>query len=195
MNTKIFGAVLSVLVITTVCLACMSTMFSFTSAANVTDVNTSSDANVSYYIAIGMSTELTNGIHFGVVEQNTNNNNASQNANNNNASQNVMAGNTLYYVSVSADGNTNVNISTKDSAALTSSGNTIGNGNYTYNANVNATNPVLPGTAMTLNFAQAIGNIAPGSNAFFRFWLDIPSAQPAGNYANTVFFQAIRAEE
>lgn len=184
MNTKTFGAVLGVLIVTTACLAFMTTMSSFTIAANTTEQNTSSDANVSYFVAIGMSTELMNGIHFGSVEPNSTDNNATQN---------VMAGDTLYYVSVSPDGNTAVNISIKDNAVLTSSLDTIPNTGYTYDADLVAANPALAGTAITTSYVQAIANVENGTNAYFRFWLDVPATTAAGNYNNTVFFQAVKA--
>ena len=185
MNTKTFGAVLGVLIVTTACLAFMTTMSSFTIAANTTEQNTSSDANVSYFVAIGMSTELMNGIHFGNVEPNSTDNNATQN---------VMAGSTQYYVSVSPDGNTAVNISIKDNADLTSSLDTITNVGYTYDANLTATDPSIANeVAITTSYVTAISDVENGTDAYFRFWLDVPASTAAGNYNNTVFFQAIKA--
>ena len=187
MNTKTFGAVLGVLIITTACLAFMSTMSSFTSAANVTEQNTSSDANVSYYVAIGMSTELMNGIHFGNVEPDSTENNASQNFN--------ASSMTEYWIAVSPDGNTAVNISIKDNAVLTSSLDTIPNTGYYYNASEtnDGDNPFVASTAMTTSYVQAIADVSNGTNAYFRFWLDVPASTAAGNYNNTVFFQAVKA--
>lgn len=184
MNTKTFGAVLGVLVITAACLAFMSSMSSFTTAANTTEQNTSSDANVSYFVAIGMSTQLAAGIHFGNVEPNSTGNPADQN---------FDSGSTLYYVSVSPDGNTGVNISIKDNADLTSSLDTIQNTGYYYDADLDAAVPSLPGTAITTGYVQSISDVENGTNAYFRFYLDVPPTTAAGNYNNTVFFQAVKA--
>ena len=186
MNTKTFGAVLGVLIVTTACLAFMTTMSSFTIAAKTTEQNTSSDANVSYFVAIGMSTELMNGIHFGNVEPDSTENNASQNFN--------ASSMTEYWIAVSPDGNTAVNISIKDNADLTSSLDTITNVGYTYDANLTATDPSIANeVAITTSYVTAISDVENGTDAYFRFWLDVPASTAAGNYNNTVFFQAVKA--
>ncbi len=181
---KTFGAILGILVLTTAFLAFMSSFSVMTSAANVTDVNTSSTANVTAYIAIGMSTNLSNGVHFGVVEPSSDNNNATGN-------YNATDSMTQYWIAVSSDGNVNVTLDIKDDAPLTSGANTIPNLGYTYDSSeTNSDSLPADGIAITTGFFESEANVAPGENAYFRFWLDVPAGQAAGNYQNTVLFQA-----
>ena len=46
-------------------------------------------------------------------------------------------------------------------------------------------------TSMTTSYQLAALNIGVGEECYWRFWLDIPVATPAGNYNNTVNFKGI----
>ncbi len=181
---KIFGSLLGVFVAIALVMVGFSTMPS-ANAADSSEVNTSSSATVSYYVAIGMSTDMTVGINFGSLEPMTSNNNASNNTAN--------GGNTTYYISISSDSNTNVNISIKDDAPLTNGAYTIPNANYTWDSAVNnASAPALAGTALTTNYVLTNSSVVPGDSVYYRFWLDIPTSQQPGTYTNTIYFQGVR---
>lgn len=186
MNAKTFGAVLGVLVLTVAFVAFMSALPSFTSAANATDQNTTSTADINLYFAIALSTDLTTGIDFADVEPTTENNNATLNYN---ATDNM----TQYWVILSNDSNTNVNLSISVNQSLTSGANTIPNEGYTWTAapTNDGDNPAGPdGTAMTTNYNQVNATMVPDSNVYFRFYLDVPGSQEAGHYMNLVMFKA-----
>lgn len=150
---------------------------------------TISNVTVNKYVAIGLSTNLTEGILFGTLDPGTSDNNATHN-------YDGEQGGTTYWVAISSDSNVNVDICIKDNAPLTKLGGTetIPNENYTWNCSTSQTTPALPGTAMGTTYTKtACTNIQKGDNAYFRFWLDIPAAQAPGNYNNTVYFKGVEA--
>lgn len=158
-----------------------------------TDVkSTTSNATVSEYAAIALSTNLTDGIFFGSVNPNTNDNVATHNADG-------ADGNTSMWVTISSDSNTYISICTKDSAALTKGADTIPNTGYTYNFTTTAADkPVtLPGTAITTSYVNTTGVGVSVSDQYewFRFWLDVPAGQEAGVYENTMYFKGITTSE
>lgn len=153
----------------------------------VSEQTTPSNVTVSAYVAIALSTNWT-AIEFGNVNPGTNDNNASHNYD----GGNVSNANTTYWVTVSTDSNLNADLCIKDNWALnTTGGNVIGNTNYTYSNNTNDTVLPLPGTAVTTSHVQAGYSVAPGGKDYFRFWLDIPTAQAAGTYNNTVYIKGV----
>jgi hypothetical protein len=144
---------------------------------------TSSSATVNVWVEVSLSGNLTAGILFGNVNPNTNNNNATGN---------VPAGSTTYNVTAGAANNVNIDLCIKDDVPLTKGGDTIANSGYTYDWNAVATDPALPGTAITTSYAKTgHTNIAAGDSSHSRFWLDVPNAQPAGSYSNTVYLKGI----
>lgn len=147
---------------------------------------TESSATVSEYLAIDMSTNLTSGILFGNVDPATTNNNATGNN---------MSGDSQYYITISGDSNINVDLCIKANASMSSGLSSIELGNYTWDNSTVASNPALPGTAIETDYALSGEGITPGSNNYYRFWLDIPSTQSAGTYANTVSFKAVKTGE
>lgn len=184
-NEKIFKNLLGVFIIIALVSIGFSTILNV-NAAETLEMNTTSSAQVSYYVAIGMSTDLGTGVNFGILEPTTINNNATNNSAN--------AGNTTYYISVSGDSNAAVNLSIKDSVALTNGGYTIPNVNYTYSSAVNNSGaPALPGTAITTSYVVTNSSVAPGSTVYYRFWLDIAGSQQPGTYSNTIYFQATKS--
>lgn len=145
-----------------------------------------SNVTISAYVAIGLSNNWT-GIEFGNLNPNTADNNASHN-------NDGTGSGTSYWVTVSTDSNINADLCIKDNLDLTSSGgDTIGNGNYTWDDDSAATGPsVAGGSAITTSYAKTgVTNIAPGSQDYFRFWLTIPPGQPAGTYNNTVSIKGV----
>jgi len=150
---------------------------------------TISNVTVNKYVAIGLSTNLTEGILFGTLDPGTNDNNATHN-------YDGSGGGTTYWVTISSDSNVNVDVCIKDNAPLTKLGgtDTIPNSGYTWNCSTSATEPALPGTAISTTYTKTdCTNVAPGNNVYFRFWLDIPTAQAPGDYNNTVYFKGVEA--
>lgn len=150
------------------------------------DQVTSSPSNVtvSAYVAIGLSNNFTS-IEFGSVSPLDTDVNGSHN-------YDGLSTNSSYIVTVSSDSNQASYLCVRDNWALNSSGgDIIGNTNYAWNASTTGgpSSPILPGTAITTSNVDANGasTVAVGQNLTFRFWLDIPAAQAAGTYNNTVF--------
>ncbi|PIZ81802.1 hypothetical protein COX98_02195, partial [Candidatus Pacearchaeota archaeon CG_4_10_14_0_2_um_filter_30_11] len=72
----------------------------------------------------------------------------------------------------------------------------IGLGNETYYASnlTNSTHPSLSNEiSMTTGYVKAINSIGRGNSSYWRFWLDVPSAQASGSYNNSVSFEGVQA--
>jgi hypothetical protein len=138
------------------------------------------------WIEITFSDNLSAGILFG---------NADSNTQDNNATGNVMSGSTQYNVTAGAANNVDIDLCIKDNVPLTKGGDVIGNGNYTYDFDSTASAPALPGTAISTTYAKTQQTKLPASvSSHSRFWLDVPSTQVAGTYANTIYIKAIQNE-
>ncbi|MBU2612141.1 MAG: hypothetical protein KKB62_00280 [Nanoarchaeota archaeon] len=164
--------------------------FSFT--GYITEGNTTSNVTISKYLAITFGANLSEGIYFGdVVVLPATDVNATHNY------DGALTG-TTYTIDVSTDSNTAVDFCIKANQGLTTAGaDVIGLGNETYSA-YNATNfslpPLAAQTSMTTGYVKvqtAGNNIGPGNSSYWRFWLDIPAAQPSGDYNNTVSFGGV----
>ena len=163
-------------------------------AATSEEESTVSNATVNYFVAITMSTNMTEGIRFSTIEANSADNNATDNFN--------SSDHTMYWIQNDWNSNTDIDVCIKDDAALTSGVNTIPNIGYTYmsNATNNLTNPgyeentTSAGIAITTAYVTSpFTNITNGTNSYFRFFTDIPDSQPAGYYENNVYFKGIQA--
>ncbi len=152
--------------------------------------STSSNVTIEYYLSLALCTNLSEGISFGNV--------SSLPATNMNGTHNYdgsLFTASTYCVNVSDDGNTPVDLCLGATTDLTNSAlDVIGIGNETY-ANWTATNASLPHidneTALTTSYAKSGLAIAAGSVNYYRFWLDIPAAQPSGTYNNSVYFKGV----
>lgn len=143
-----------------------------------------SNLTVNTYVSISLTTALSDGITFGALEPATNDNNATS----------CDAG--LCNVSISADTNVvcHVKMKVDDELSLSTDGATeIANTGYTWN--VNATETDLPD--VTGSFAVekdyddtnlVMDAAGKGQATFWNAWIDIPSAQTAGVYNNTISF-------
>jgi hypothetical protein len=148
--------------------------------------STPSNATVSVFVEVTLSSDLAAGISFGNVDQNSNDNNATAN--------NFTLGASGYIVTAGAANSVNIDLCIKDSVALTKTPDTIPNTGYTYNftATTNASTPDLPGTVITTDYVKTQHtNIAANGKSYSRFWLDIPAVQTAGTYNNTVYIKGI----
>lgn len=155
-------------------------------SATEDEQTTTSNVTVNVYAAVALSTNLTDGIQFGSLDPNTNDNNATHNFDKDGAVNSSM------WIEISNDCNTNLSLWIKDDVALTKGSDTIANTGYTYASNTtvnNETDPGLAGTAITTAYVLVSAVAEIGQNYTFRGWLDIPSGQAAGYYSNTVYFK------
>ncbi len=156
---------------------------------NVTEGSIPSNVSVAKYLAVTFGSNLANGIQFGSV--------SFLPATDVNATHNYDGTNnaTTFYIEVSNDSNSAVDFCIKADTDLTSpSLDVIGVGNETY-SNSTSTNITEPGvssqTSLTTVYTKSSVNVNIGSSDFWRFWLDVPTAQPSGDYNNTVYFKGI----
>ncbi len=156
---------------------------------NIAEGSTPSNVSVSKYLAISFSPSLAEGIQFGSV--------SFLPATDVNATHDYdgLNNGTTFYINVSTDGNSKVDFCIKANAGLTSAASdVIGLGNETY-SNSTSTNSTIPPltsqTALTTAYVKSGVGVAVGSNEYWRFWLDIPAAQPSGDYNNSVSFKGV----
>ena len=173
-----------------ICLGFLIFQNSFRFSGKTVEIPVSSNVSISKYVSITFSSNLSEGILFGVVSVLP--------AENINASHNYdgESNSTSLYINVSADGNTAVDFCIRANDNLTSvAADAIGLANETY-ANSTVTNTGTPGaaansTALTTSYVKSGNAVSTGGVNYYRFWLDIPAAQPSGNYNNTVFFKGV----
>ena len=159
-------------------------------SGRATESFTDSNVSITKYIAISFSENLSEGIDFGDVNVLP--------ATSLNATHNYdgLINGTSLYISVSSDSNTLVDFCIKANTDLTSIDlDVIGLANETYQ-NSSTTNLTLPTTSpeipLTTSYIKSGDNIAVGSENYYRFWLDVPVAQPSGDYNNTVSFKGVQ---
>ncbi len=157
---------------------------------------TISNVTISSYLSISMSTNLSDGILFGNISALPA---ADVNASHNYDGIPEGAYNSSLFVNVSTDSNVNVDFCLQADADFKedAGGTLLLVGNETY-GNSSTTNDVAEpagpsgSTQLTTSYVKTQPNVAPGYVAYYRFWLDIPAAQPAGDYNNTVTFKGIK---
>ena len=105
------------------------------------------------------------------------------------AQYNNGTGPSEYYINVTSN-NTNVNLTIKASAALTSGANTLALTNFNYS--YNSSDSTVPGFNKSITTtASTIGNnLANNAVTWLKFFLKVPTRQKAGNYTNTVTIAA-----
>lgn len=155
----------------------------------LSESSTVSNATVAVSIGFTFSGNLTNGILFGSVNPNTLNNNATGN-------YLADAGNTSYFIDMDVGNNANTDACVKVNAPLTSGANTIGNGNYTYDANstIDGDNMNTGTGAIVLNNTYVLmdSDLSTAENQYIQLYLDVPAEQSAGTYNNTVSFKIVQ---
>jgi len=156
---------------------------------HATEESTYSNVTIQKYLSIAFCANLSEGIDFGDV--------AALPATDINASHNYDGASTgsTYCVNVSNDGNTAIDLCNKANADLTSAGlDIIGLANETY-SNSTTTNLGSPDLADAISFTTSYVKsgiaIPVGEVNYYRFWLDIPAAQPSGDYNNTIYFKGV----
>ena len=160
---------------------------------HATSQSTVSNVTIQYYLSISLCSNLSSGIWFGDV--------SSLPATDLNGSHNydntypTLNGST-YCVNISTDGNSAVDVCIKADDHLRSPANdVIGLNNETYSNftwTTNMTHPLLGSqSSITTSYAKSSVNVGVGNWSYYRFWLDIPVAQPSGTYNNTVSFKGV----
>jgi hypothetical protein len=156
---------------------------------HATESTTTSNVTIQKYLSITFCANLTAGISFGDV--------STLPATNLNGTHNYddIGTGTTYCVNVSDDGNTAIDFCSKADWGLnTTSGDIIGLDNETY-SNYTSSNATVPDLtdeiSLTTSYVKSGNAIAVGAQNFYRFWLDIPAAQPSGDYNNTVYFKGV----
>lgn len=183
------NVMLAFVVVASLALAFFESTGGGTLTGYATEGTTVSNVTISKFLAIEFSPGLNEGIQFGSVN--------TLPATDINASHNYdgPSSGTGYYINVSTDGNTNIDFCIKANTGLTSAGlDVIGLGNETYSnsTSTNATIPLLASqTPLTTSYVKSGANVAVGTANYWRFWLDIPAAQPSGDYNNTVSFKGV----
>ena len=171
-------------------LSVMEAPQSFGITGHATETTTISNVTIAKYLSITMCTNLSDGIIFGnITELPATNINSTHNY------DGASTGSTMC-INISDDGNTAIDLCTKANDDLTSVGaDTILLANETY-ANSTVTNAGTPGAAtnatlLTTSYVKSGNAIGVGNLNYYRFWLDIPAAQPSGDYNNTVYFKGV----
>jgi hypothetical protein len=153
-----------------------------TEAATWDQQNTTSNVTVNVYVSISLTTDLSSGVTFGSLEPATNDN------------PSTTCSNGACNVTVSADTNVNVDIVLRANATLTDTTGsyTIPIAGYTWNSTDGTENPGTPGFALDdtqYDYTNKVGDSVGASGVRnWQAWLDIPSAQTAGVYFNTLSF-------
>jgi len=159
---------------------------------HATQQNTTSNVTIQYYLSLSLCSNLSSGIWFGEV--------ASLPATDLNGSHNYdgnypTVNGSTYCVNISTDGNSPVDLCIKSDGDLTSvAADKIGLANETYSnyTSTNSTHPLLGSqTSLSTSYSKSGVNIPVGNVNYYRFWLDIPAAQPSGTYNNTVQFKGV----
>ncbi len=157
--------------------------------------NTTTTVTVNEYVAIGLSNNLSLGIDFGSIDPDTLNNNATNNFD----AGPPLWNETSFWVNVSSDSNVDVDICVGDNETLKYGAYVIENGNYTWvNSTASADDTwMLVGNSVvmttTASYTKAGQYVSPGNYNWFRFWLDVPQGQAAGDYLNEVSFKGVKA--
>ncbi len=148
------------------------------------------EAEIQVYYAIDLSANLENGITFDLpaLPLGTTNNNATDN-------YNGAGNNTTMYVIFSSDSNVNVDMCTAASGPFEAEYSQISESNMKWSdstTNNNTVPDLSSASAYSTEFAAGSGDLDPGMNAYYRFWLDIPNDAAPGDYNNTVIFKAVQ---
>ena len=149
------------------------------------------NVSIREFFAISTSTNLSDGIEFGSVDPGIDNINATDNYNEGLGTQSSMS------IEISSDSNVRVDFCIRANVDLsTGSGPFIPLENYTFSSDTSNTIllPETPdlSTTLTTTFQKETINVGSAESNFYRFYLDIPLAQEAGTYNNSVLIRAVR---
>jgi len=144
-------------------------------AASMEENATDTSVTVNQYVACGAPSSYANGIEFGTLDPETNDNPNTDGE---------------YNFHSPSTNNVNIHYYIKANDALTRGGNPdkILLGNYTWDDNTTSgQTDVSRSQALTTDYVSFDDgtNVAPDSDVYLKFWLDIPITTP-GDYNNTV---------
>jgi len=144
------------------------------------------------FISISISPALMNGIMFGTINPNTNDNPALNNTNG-------PGSGTAYNITIDSSTTVNVDLYHDASGNLVSGSYIIGIGNVTNQANTTSNtgnNLVAAGSTALSTTYSIIGsvcqNLLANSNCWMSYWLDSPTSQPPGNYITNYKYCAVQ---
>lgn len=163
-----------------------------------TESSTTSNASVAVTIGFTFSGNLSEGITFGSVSVNTDDNNATSNYIANVTGGCDVGNCTAYYISMDSANNAGSDTCISDNVALTFGATTIANTGYTYDANasflgINMAEGTNGATAITTSYALfGDTDLDADANQTMQFYLDVPSGQTAGDYNNTLNFKIVQ---
>ena len=122
-------------------------------------------------------------INFGGLVHDTTGNNAGSNNWGSSASG--------YYLQLSP--NSNINAKTCIKSVNWDGPSALALANLKWNSSTSSSSsvPGTPGSAMTTSYVTSQSSISPGDKDYYRFWMDVPSGQVAGDYNTTTTFKAI----
>lgn len=150
---------------------------------------TVSNVSIVGYAAISMSTNLTHGVQFGTI--------STLPVTDANASHNydgVLSMSSMF-MNVSTDSNAAVDFCVKANSDLRDAGGdtlSINNETYSNSTITNLTYPLVASQVpLTTSYVDAGEATAVGATIYYRFWLDVPVAQPIGTYNNTVSIEGV----
>jgi hypothetical protein len=190
MDKGIYNGILIGIIVISLALLFFSNVNAITGRA--TEGSTYSNVTIEKYLAIEMSPNLTAGINFGTIETlGVDDYNATEN-------YNGISNSTLYWITVSVDSNTAVDLCTRANAPMTNAGGAeIPLVNQSFASNVTSSdinNPSLTNAIdYTISYQEGHFNVPIGNSSYWRFWLDAPLGQETGNYNNTIYFQGSNA--
>ena len=155
----------------------------------VTQRTTLANVTIGKYFSVYFSDGLEEGINFGdVAVLPVIKTNATRNYDGFNSATN-------YFMGVSNDSNVNVDFCVVASGDMQSESLDILNLSNEFYSNSTFSdfdNPLLnESKAFDIDYVKTHSGIIPGSNGYYRFWLDIPAAQPSGTYSNNITFKGI----
>jgi hypothetical protein len=148
--------------------------------------------NGTVFISISVSQALLDGITFGTINPNTNDNPAINNTNG-------VEGGTAYNITIDSSTTVNVDLYNDASGNLVSGSYIIAIGNVTHKSNITsntgdnlvATDSIALSTTYSIIGNNVCQSLAANSNCWIRYWLDSPTAQPPGNYTTTYKYCAV----
>jgi hypothetical protein len=150
----------------------------------------SSNVTVENFFAIDLSANLNDGINFDEITSLP-----ATNVNSTNNYDGAGSGSTMF-VSVSSDSDATVDFCVRANSGLTdsTSGEVIQVSSESY-ANSSTTSLSSPSVSHEVSFstsyALASAPVTPGSDSYYRFWLDASSGTPSGSYNNTINFKGV----
>jgi len=186
MDKRIYNGILIGILVISLALLFFSNVNAITGRA--TEGSTYSNVTIEKYLAIEMSPNLSAGIDFGTIETlGVDNYNATEN-------YNGTSNSTLYWITVSEDSNTAVDLCTRANAPMANAGGAeipLVNESFASNVTVSDLNDPSLSNAIdyTTNYQEGHFDVPVGNTSYWRFWLDAPLGQETGNYNNTIYFQ------